>query len=481
MSSDAIGPGGRASTTACVASLANTIIGAGILGLPYAFMHCGLVLGLVLIASCATACCTSLHLLALSARTSNAFPSSFYTVANASIPNWAFAIDLAVAIKCFGVATSYLIVAGDLMPTVMAQMHAPDRWQVRELWVTIAVMVAGPLACASRLEVLKLSSLLAICCVCYLAVLSLVVLAEPQLACNGSDPTGSCRGPPSARPDGSTLQVISVFVFSFTCQQNLFAMVNELHAPKLERVNRVILTAVFLALSLYLVVAVSGYLVYGSKVRPDLLTNYPTDSTPFLAARVGVSIVVMCAYPLQAHPSRKCALTLLRAASAACARQRARWCASAEARALDEKLNEGPGDEMLRPGAKLSVLLPLSGEHAEDAEAGSPRDAHDTASLLPTEPRPARKAPSDDYTLRYWLFTAAFILASWRIALAVDNLGKVMAVVGATGSTSVSYILPGAIYWKLHPYPHLKRYVALAMLCIGICIVPVALHAIFTR
>ena len=42
--------------------------------------------------------------------------SSFYTVADATIPKWAFLVDVAVAIKCFGVAIAYMIVIGDLMP-----------------------------------------------------------------------------------------------------------------------------------------------------------------------------------------------------------------------------------------------------------------------------------------------------------------------------------------------------------------------------
>lgn len=234
-SSDPIGPGGNASTTACAAGLANTILGAGILGLPYAFTHCGLPLGLLLLAVCAAACCASLHLLALSARTSGVFPASFHTVASASIPKWAFAIDLAVAIKCFGVATSYLIVVGDLMPTVMAALNAPIAWQARKLWVTAGVLIAGPLSCAARLEVLKLSSLLAICCIVYLAVLSLVVLAEPHLAC--SAPSHTCRGLPTARPDASVLKVVSIFIFGFTCQQNIFSSerrcVNHTAAPRL--------------------------------------------------------------------------------------------------------------------------------------------------------------------------------------------------------------------------------------------------------
>jgi len=42
-------------------------------------------------------------------------PSSFYSVATKALPKFTIVIDGAVAIKCFGVATSYLIVIGDVM------------------------------------------------------------------------------------------------------------------------------------------------------------------------------------------------------------------------------------------------------------------------------------------------------------------------------------------------------------------------------
>ena len=41
------------------------------------------------------------------------------------------------------------------------------------------------------------------------------------------------------------------------------------------------------------------------------------------------------------------------------------------------------------------------------------------------------------------------------------------------------YILPGAVYWSLHPEPHLKRWLAALQFGVGCVIVPVALTFIF--
>lgn len=98
-------------------NLANTVLGSGMLGLPYAYSHTGWVLGTFLLLICGCCSAFALHLLSLCALREPG-PASFYSVAITAMPSATIVIDLAVAIKCFGVATSYLIVIGDLMPDV---------------------------------------------------------------------------------------------------------------------------------------------------------------------------------------------------------------------------------------------------------------------------------------------------------------------------------------------------------------------------
>ena len=71
-----------------------------------------------------------------------------------------------------------------------------------------------------------------------------------------------------------------------------------------------------------------------------------------------------------------------------------------------------------------------------------------------------------------------FLVGATLIALSVESLSTILSVVGATGSTAVSYILPGGIYYRLaEPSP--KRTLALGQFLLGCCIVPTALTLIF--
>eukprot|EP00037_Helgoeca_nana_P018359 m.175835 g.175835 ORF g.175835 m.175835 type:complete len:174 (-) comp24416_c0_seq3:207-728(-) len=83
-----------------VVNLANTIVGAGMLGLPRAFAESGYAVGAVLLVLSAMGSVIGLHLLAVSQATAGIQPSSFYTVANAAMPSLTVLIDVAVYLKC---------------------------------------------------------------------------------------------------------------------------------------------------------------------------------------------------------------------------------------------------------------------------------------------------------------------------------------------------------------------------------------------
>ena len=71
--------------------------------------------------------------------------------------------------------------------------------------------------------------------------------------------------------------------------------------------------------------------------------------------------------------------------------------------------------------------------------------------LLPTvnhaDGHGSPKSPMSD--MRFALLTTIIIAASYSVALSVSSLDRVLAYVGSTGSTSISFILPGLFYYKI--------------------------------
>lgn len=51
--------------------------------------------------------------------------------------------------------------------------------------------------------------------------------------------------------------------------------------------------------------------------------------------------------------------------------------------------------------------------------------------------------------LRFAIITTVILILSYTAAMTVSSLDKVLAYVGSTGSTSISFILPGLFYYKI--------------------------------
>ena len=318
-----------ASEFSCFVNLCNTILGSGLLGLPYAFSRSGWFTGTILLVVCGSLSSFALHCLAECALR-EPHPSTFYSVAQTALPKLTSIIDAAVAIKCFGVGTSYLIVIGDLMPEVMEHFGAPESARNRLLWVTVGFSIVAPLSFLKDLDSLKFTSMVAIFFVGFLTFLIILYASDIDGLdpCEDIDQGDECVGEKQVFLfDIETMKVFSIFVFGFTCHQNIFAVKNELIDPTISRINMVIVYAIGTAGILYLVVGCFGYETYGDNVESDILVNYPgkfscivifayfnhkisgTELTS--TARLFVSLLVAFSYPLQAHPARKCILTLL--------------------------------------------------------------------------------------------------------------------------------------------------------------------------
>lgn len=390
-----------------VVNLTNSIIGSGILGLPYAFAASGWVLGYLFITLSAIATMLSLHLLSQCC-TKVEHPASFYKVTEASIPRFTFLVDLSVATMCFGVGLSYLIVVGGLMPDVLSHFGATGSLTERYIWIFIGFCIVAPLSCFKNIDALKYTSAAAIVFVVFIACLVVSYALDPSALPPCPDDDGTCKGDTTnAEFDMSTVGRLGIFIFAYSCQMNIFPVVNELKNPTQTRVDYAIYWSIFIAFSLYCIVAGPGYHVYGDNVESNILSSFPKTNLTSVA-RIFVSVLVSFSYPLLCNPGRKSAMSL--------------WAMT------DEDENKAI-------------------EH---------------------------------FNFRFAVITAVFLFGSLGLSMVVTSLGVVLAVIGATGSTVVTFILPGAAYSVLYKTegPLWKRIGALGLMGFGIVFMPVAL--IFT-
>lgn len=175
----------------------------------------------------------------------------------------------------------------------------------------------------------------------------------------------------------------------------MFSILNEIKNNSHFRTTGVVFASIGSAAATYILVAITGYLSFGNSVGGNIVGMYP----PGVYATIGRAAIVMLvvfSYPLQCHPCRASVDAVLK------------W----------------------RPKSQAS---------------GNENSPHRHPLLGPR----GNRTPEPMSDLRFSVITTSILVLSYIVAMTVSSLEAVLAYVGSTGSTSISFILPGLFYYKI--------------------------------
>jgi amino acid permease len=215
----------------------------------------------------------------------------------------------------------------------------------------------------------------------------------------------------------------------------------------------VIIGAIGVAFVLYIIICITGYNTFGDEVQSDILLNYPRNILTSIA-RVFVSLLVMCCYPLQQHPARRSIMSII-ALYYPSQQDNMESTDKTDLNGIEDS-NESQKREDSKENPSSTETVKLCGQY----ETGiSEKD------------------------FQNYMVTTIFLVLSLIIALSVKSLGLVLGFVGATGSTMVSYILPGFCYYYIFKEeikaPKWKLYLSFAQGVLGLILIPVCLTFLF--
>lgn len=253
-------------------------------------------------------------------------------------------------------------------------------------------LIVIPLSFLRRLDSLKYTSVIALFSIAYLVILVVAhFLKGDTIADRGNVRVFEWAGPVSA------LAAFPVIVFAYTCHQNMFSILNEIADNSHFQTTTVIFASIGGACGLYILTGITGYLSYGDNIHGNIVSMYPTAAASTIG-RLAIVILVMFSYPLQIHPCR--------ASIDACLK----W----------------------RPGGR------------KQSESSPSRNT-----LMNNTPKPGAPKSSEMSDLKFAVISTVLIILSFITAMTVSSLEKVLAYVGSTGSTTISFILPGLFYYKI--------------------------------
>lgn len=422
-------------------SLSKTIVGAGLLSMPLAFSTDGLVGGIFIILLAAL---TSGFGLFLQAYVSKYVPrghATFFNVCLVTYPALSLVFDLAIATQCFGSAISYLVLIGDLMPTIVTSLPFLDREHYRTFWILASGVLCVPLCFLRNLDSLKYTSVLALGAIGYLCVL---IVGHYLL---GNVPA-ELRGETHLLPLSFTnvCSTFSIIVFAFTGHQNMFSIINEAHDKSLLTLSSLVNAAVLCAATLFIGVGLAGYLTFGDLVDGNVVLLYPAAWTTTLG-RLCIVFMVVFSFPLMIHPARISFNNIYY------------W-----------------------------VVVNVFGKHPQSNQEGE----QEAASLLPDhdqelQPLPSRAkayiVPFPDSN--FYVITTVLLVVGYTLAATITSFALVLAVVGATGSTAISFILPGLFGYKLigsesddpSSIEHIFKWLSFALVLWGFAVMVVCLYS----
>lgn len=407
-------------------NLLNTIIGAGVLAMPYGLKSNGLIFGSALIIWSSFTSSFGLYLQNKVAKYTNQQGAvSYFSLCQLTYPQLSIIFDAAIAIKCFGVGVSYLVVIGDLMPKIMESAGCADDsiLMERNLWISLFMfLVITPLSYLKKLDSLKYTSVVALVSVVYLVCL----VVGHFFMDSSTEPKLIHLGPISW---GLTLASFPIFVFAYTCHQNMFAILNELepsekYGSQTRQSNFIIRNSIFTACISYLIVGILGYLTFGDSVNANIITMYRKDSMPSLIGRLCIVIMVSLSFPLQCHPCRGSVNHVIH------------FIQNGVSSELHSHRGSFPGGEYTAISDGESHSIDESFVSTTPMEGAHDTDGHDPI-IIPLTKK------------KFYIITTVIVVTSYITAVSVKSLARVLAFVGSTGSTSISFILPGLFGYML--------------------------------
>ncbi|KAJ5614341.1 hypothetical protein N7528_007995 [Penicillium herquei] len=285
-------------------NMANSIIGAGIIGQPYALRQAGMTMGIVLLTALTITVDWTIRLIVVNSKLSGA--DSFQATMQycfgrtgliaISVAQWAFA---------FGGMVAFCIIVGDTIPQVLGALF-PSLREMSFLWLLTdrrAVIVLFVLGISYPLslyrDIAKLAKASA------LALVSMIIIVVTVITQGFRVPAES-RGEVKSHLliNSGFFQAVGVISFAFVCHHNSLLIYGSLKRPTLDRFATVTHYSTGVSLIMCLAMGIAGFLSFGSKTQGNVLNNFPSDNILVNIARLCFGLNMLTTLPLEAFVCR---------------------------------------------------------------------------------------------------------------------------------------------------------------------------------
>jgi solute carrier family 38 (sodium-coupled neutral amino acid transporter), member 11 len=405
---------GKGSTLGASFNFVNSIVGAGIIGMPIALKDCGMIMGIALILGIALLIDRSVIMLVecgIGSKKTNLeelVQHLFGKIGSNTCLLFMF-------LYAYGAMISYVTVVSDTIPMALDYFLGNSSPSKVVVTLVTASVLIFPL-CLFR-DVRKLS---------YTSMLSL--LADTIMiifVCAVGKKSAANQGTTFSYPDDVTVVAPNVFAgigilsFAFVCQHNTFIVYKSMRNRNLQNWVSVSHLSLAVASAMCLTLGLAGYLSFGDHVQGDILNNFSTDDKLMIGARLLLALTMIFTYPMEMVVARHTVLSFYHGV-------------------------------FVPPAAEGEQ--PLLGIVSSDDDGGGSSHSQRSSntargSIVSTVSELPPHKPS---LVNHFMITFALWVPSVAIALLVSDVRITLELTGALAASFLGYIMPAAIYFKFY-------------------------------
>jgi len=290
----------------------SSTVGAGALAVPYAFSHCGLLVGSALLIGVARSTTFSVHLL-IQARIKSGLVSYEELAVGLYNKYMGYAVAAAIIIMCFGASVAFILAVGDILEEGLLDVLGGFLTR-QELMIIFWAFLMFPLSMVENMNSLRFSSGFGIANSGYL-VFATTLHSLQKIFKEGFpnlwDYSSATFWPSSVN---GIVTACPIIIFAYICQINVFSIFGELKSGTAKKMEIVTHGGITIISIFYFLLASFTYLEFGRNTNGNILTNYCVQNDPnplMILAYVGYAFTITMAYPMTTHPTRHALHALL--------------------------------------------------------------------------------------------------------------------------------------------------------------------------
>ena len=421
-----------------ILNIMNTIIGAGILTLPYIIMNFGIIFGFLLIISIYLITIYSCKLLIesknLSNQTTNYSKLGILTMGKKG----EILIKSLIFLNNFGICIIYFMIFGSSINKLIEIIFSQQKQQHEKFFLStkffqlIGAIIILPFSFAKSTEKLKFASILTILSVFIFTLLTVYNFFNKFY--NSKLPLLNIREvlfPAYLKINllNSLSSFSSIFI-AFTFHFNFFPIYNSLDNKTDKKMIKTCIVSLSFVAIIYLIIGILGYLSYGNNININFLESFNINELGFCYYLLYFFylFVPLFSIPLCFYEARNNFLSFFY-----------------EMYQIYQIWNN-----------KGNLIL------SQKIEEGKNKENYDNFSYFYNG--------NNNFEKNYTFYIISFILFFFIIifGMFINDLAIIFSFVGAIGANSIGFILPAIFYVKLSEGNNIKRKIAICLAIFGI-------------